>query len=886
MLTNNIVIRFQPGLVPVLKHGKHDQKTHAGKGGAMSDDDITNTAVERSKIGKVVSASTLGEDGYGYISESSGNKFDEQHANPTGLARLVKEQGWDKPSQAVDQATFDRLAERDDLVVAWRGGPNGLEKGMIEGTPFIGNGVVGPGTYMSVNRSRAEAFVPPEGGSLVPMLVPRRMVEEAPSAMSSYVYDPITDYGLKGSGMVTNMNYRGDFIVYNTGAIIVGPPIVSGPVSKSLNPEGDVYYKLIDGEAILLDVNDFNEIVLKHGSHDQSTHGRRARSLRGYEERTASGRGQRTQNSGESATQQAQRESEENVDYIMGRTTRAPSWTGPSDPLFVPRRTLGDRVQSARRKIRAWKKNRDRKSMERMTPAQLDKLISKNRERLNRKREEIGLVPVVYKAFDPVYDILQQIFADVVEPSIWVALIEDPRPLVDLTGPLGDLVDDMLDAVAPQGTVIKFAPGLRPVLKHLSGKHDQSTHGRGGGQLELDGVGGPAASDEFSEWGDRAPELIAAKGMGPDADDLRSAVVIDTDSVSDEEVRERVEDDHQWSINDEVEDRMSRTSFDDEEEANEFRAEFREEVLDYYVNAYGDEARESIASENNPTFDTYSMDEVYSVYHEGVNRDGNTVSLESRVIDVEVYGSEVSVRGTISDPDSGNYAGEFHRVFSSRNGEVTVTHELLQLEDEYQGTGFAKVLNRQAENYYITHGIETVNVHAALDGGGYAWASSGFDWDYRRHADSIQNISGNLDYYVRQNPNIPTRLRTDIDSTRMRLNTLSVTSPDYPTPKEIADIGRIDGVSTWPGKEIMRGSNWYGTKTLRPEGARVSETQAARETSRASQRSYQEQRARAAAERAPTPGQLTMDNAFLEGSLAQAPNFQPGLFPPIPGMVQ
>ena len=96
----------------------------------------------------------------------------------------------------------------------------------------------------------------------------------------------------------------------------------------------------------------------------------------------------------------------------------------------------------------------------------------------------------------------------------------------------------------------------------------------------------------------------------------------------------------------------------------------------------------------------------------------------------------------------------------------------------------------------------------------------------------------------------------------------------------------IPGVSTWPGKDIMRGSNWYGTKTLSPEGPRVSSTQRTTAARRRAQQEYEAERARFAAERAPGRGQLTMDSDFLEGALAQAPNQTLPLFPPIPGVVE
>ena len=158
MSPREALIRFEPGLVPVLKHGSHNQKDHAGKSNKRSDEDIANTALERSRIGKTVDKAVLGEDGYGYIYGKTGERFDTHHANPTGVARLVKEQGWDAPSQQVDAETFERLAARKDFIPVYRGGPLGLERGMVEGTPFIGDGKVGPGAYVTTNRDRARRF--------------------------------------------------------------------------------------------------------------------------------------------------------------------------------------------------------------------------------------------------------------------------------------------------------------------------------------------------------------------------------------------------------------------------------------------------------------------------------------------------------------------------------------------------------------------------------------------------------------------------------------------------------------------------------------------------------------------------------------------------------
>lgn len=436
------------------------------------------------------------------------------------------------------------------------------------------------------------------------------------------------------------------------------------------------------------------------------------------------------------------------------------------------------------------------------------------------------------------------------------------------------------------------------VRKHQAGKHDQKLHGSWANQMELEGLESPL-SGEYGDWGDRAAELEAARSIGPDEEYLRDAVLFKPDprSVSDMAVRERIKEYHEYDIFNEVEQRMSSLEDEDMSEYeglsnNSIRDKFIEEAVDQYVADYGDEARQAIAMENATVafdFDFDSMGEVFNVTHEGFNRDGAPVNLSSQVLEVESSAGQVSVMGEIKEGDYDITVGEFHRVFSSDDyGNVIVTHELLRIfEEEYQGTGFSKVFNRQAENYYITHGIDAVYVHAALQGGGYAWASSGFDWDYRKHADSVRNVSAWMDDYIIKNRDtIPDDLKSDLRSLQTRLESSPVSNRDYPTPKEIADFGRISGVDTWPGKEILMGSNWYGKKTLRPEGARVSETEAKNNAARAAREASEQERARAAAERAPTRGQLTMDTGFLEGSLAQDPNFQPGLFSPIPGVVE
>ncbi len=215
-----------------------------------------------------------------------------------------------------------------------------------------------------------------------------------------------------------------------------------------------------------------------------------------------------------------------------------------------------------------------------------------------------------------------------------------------------------------------------------------------------------------------------------------------------------------------------------------------------------------------------AFNEVYGITHSGVNRDGATVTLKAEVTSVFGEGSEgISVYGTLKDSGN-NDAGTFERKFAlDDEGNVVVSHELLEIwGDEHKGTGFATNFNAQAEDYYISHGISKVYVHAALENGGYTWASSGFDFDPAESGHNAIMIEGR----TRRHPQ-----SDQFVGVRNRILNLEPDDPDYPTPFEISRVGWTPGAKTWPGKEVLVGSDWYGVKVLRPEGRRLSTTETA-----------------------------------------------------------
>jgi hypothetical protein len=364
----------------------------------------------------------------------------------------------------------------------------------------------------------------------------------------------------------------------------------------------------------------------------------------------------------------------------------------------------------------------------------------------------------------------------------------------------------------------------KSLRKHLGGAHDQKAHGRGGGGA--------------SGWGDRQKEIDAMASAGPSRDALEGGV---SGGMSDDELRERISEDFAESIDEDartyVEERMADEGWVDnsddpdyeepligktyQEEFDERLEDVRSEVTDSYVDNYGEEYRNQATEDLG--LDADSFNEVYGTGHTGMTPDGREITLQASVENVYVnkWDESIDVDGTIYDAD-GNWAGEFQRKFSrDESGDMVVEHALLRIEGDYQGTGFSKVFNRTAENYYISHGVNKVDIHAALDVGGYAWAKQGFDWAPKGGATS--NVKRQFDE-VLDNPSLPASVRRSGANLRSRLD-LPSSDPDYPTPREVASWGYVQGASTWPGKQTLLGSDWYGQKSLTPSGPRQSTTQ-------------------------------------------------------------
>lgn len=134
-------------------------------------------------------------------------------------------------------------------------------------------------------------------------------------------------------------------------------------------------------------------VLNKHlgGKHDQASHAGGRRSV-----------GSRATDALDALTEPSvagRRREEENIDYLTGRTATPPSWSGAPPTVYVPRRTMSDRIQSARKKIRARRAQRERERMMAMTPAEIDQVGRANRRRADAKRAAQGKPPL-YEDFE------------------------------------------------------------------------------------------------------------------------------------------------------------------------------------------------------------------------------------------------------------------------------------------------------------------------------------------------------------------------------------------------------------------------------------------------------------------------------------------------------
>lgn len=171
-----------------------------------------------------------------------------------------------------------------------------------------------------------------------------------------------------------------------------------------------------------------------------------------------------------------------------------------------------------------------------------------------------------------------------------------------------------------------------------------------------------------------------------------------------------------------------------------------------------------------------------------------------------------AIEGRI-DPVAGLIGRTFIRDL---NGDLIVSNDGQFLPRRWQGKGFARALTPRLEAYYQRSGVDRIEVHAADEIGGYAWASQGFVWDPdpERLKQSIGNIVQRAGLVMATVGSKDARQALGELVEQLVDGHGAVRSPlILPTPREIAELATSEHPKL--GKVVMLNSNWYGWKKLR-----------------------------------------------------------------------
>jgi hypothetical protein len=402
--------------------------------------------------------------------------------------------------------------------------------------------------------------------------------------------------------------------------------------------------------------------------------------------------------------------------------------------------------------------------------------------------------------------------------------------------------------------VIYFDYGLKPVFKH-DGHEDQSSHGNW--------AHGISAEDEelinqMSTLGPAKEDILNAikGGEQPDMSDLEMMVSNDSGlySQATDGIEERVEEAFQ----------EAKYEYEDQEASDKANEELRnrlyEKIQDEMVQEFIESDDGSLAvmwqEENGGSFNPEDLhgyfDEVYGVSHEVTNNAGDVVSvLGSSTTNIYQDGESLVVQGQVVDSD-GNFAGEFQRSFYTETGSdgkevLVVEHDLLRMADEYQGSGFGSKFLAQQEAYYVSKGIDAINVGTAWDGARH-WARAGFDFNPKYIDKNISQIANQVARdSASYGADTPTGKEFDAIMSRATdgytrdsegrptwSSIKDMKEDNFPTPNDFAMIGYRDRVQSgtnevgkpvysWAGKDILADLNLKYRKGLTQEGRTINQ---------------------------------------------------------------
>lgn len=410
---------------------------------------------------------------------------------------------------------------------------------------------------------------------------------------------------------------------------------------------------------------------------------------------------------------------------------------------------------------------------------------------------------------------------------------------------------ESLGEVGKAYKVIRFAPGLIPVLKHQ--EHDQSTHG--------------SWADGYTP--EERARIEAMADVGPSIEDLEAILNGSGEQPDYDDLKLMVENEESFYLSaiDGIEERVAaiieenpnsdyNTVYDEEQEKmiDEFiQNSGPGELAGLWMDQNGGDT-DSLLSDVKPFFE-----EIFNTEHTVVNAAGDDVTtLSSKIQYVEMTNDTPSgeqgilVTGDVTD-SNGNYAGEFKRVFYKQDGVWVVEHKLLKLADDYKGLGFGKEFIDRSEDWYTQRGFGAILVGTGWDGA-RVWARDGFDWDPESASENFERmiedrITG-WDSREEFQYGTPARVEFDAlmeratngyvsDAEQVRFDSVKdFKNDDFPLPQDFAMIGYKDRTTsdyqhpitgdtktatTWAGERFFQDLNLNYVKILTPEGRNLFE---------------------------------------------------------------
>ena len=239
----------------------------------------------------------------------------------------------------------------------------------------------------------------------------------------------------------------------------------------------------------------------------------------------------------------------------------------------------------------------------------------------------------------------------------------------------------------------------------------------------------------------------------------------------------------------------------------------------------------------------------FAAIYDGFEHGGIEAHVNGTTVDADARAT--TIWGTFEhDPGDGGgpiTVGNFEHTLYDDDGPV-ITRDLIELHPDFRERGFATAFYAHEEQQALRHGVTRIELTAAMETGGYAWARAGFEFDLGPVAGPKMLWEAYAEY---GKPDRKQQLREiqghvgpqawaafedkfphdeEWPSARVRREEGIEADPDWFTsPAEIAAYGRDGphwsegGHDLWLGKAFLLGSGWNGVKWLRTPQEAISE---------------------------------------------------------------